>query len=289
MLGYSTLKSAIDYLLSTGIVAKVYHDVYILENLTNRYPVYDEGDEKIYVGVDDRQIMNCYFRQTGEANLLRSEFVGSSKKIFKARAPFRVVFFNDFEERSFDSLIEKILKLSLFENIEFARIYTDREQVRILESDRKNFTFGGKTFYIAVDVNVTFTTFSDDCNVQIDCEALPNPIAGCAPVIQRTNNELDPIWNAQKGNYYTKAEIDLLLAGLAGDEDQLLLPVTSDGQTDFNIFDDPTGTKHYLSVNGVAYFEQFGNYSISLGINNKLIWAGPFIITTDDELIFSKL
>lgn len=210
MLGFSTLKSAIDYLLITGIVSKVYHDVYILETDKGRFPVYDEGDEKIYVGVDDTQIMNCYFRQTGEAIFFKSEFVGSQKKIFKARAPFRVVFFNDYEERSFDSLTDKIMKLSLFENIEFSKVYIDREQIRILEGDRKNFNFGGKTFYKAIDINVNFTTVSDDCNKQIECDALPNPIAGCVPIIQRTNDELDPIWNAQKINYYTKIQVDNL-------------------------------------------------------------------------------
>lgn len=288
MLGYSTIKASIDYLLSTGLVKKIYHDVVLLtKDDGKKYPVYSLGEEFVYVGVDDSKIMNCYFRVLNAATTIKSEFVGSSKKITKARVTYRVVFFNDFEERQHTTLIEKIMKLGLYENIEFGQLITDREQLIISEANRL-VNFNANTFYVGIDLNVSFWTIGDDCNTPLPCGSLPNPLIGCDTIINvDTTEELDPVWNSQKNNYYTKTQIDALLAGLSLDEPNILpLTVTADNQTIFNIFNDPTGTVYYLEVNGVAYFEDEGDFSISIGINNQLIWSGPFNLETTDKLKF---
>ena len=65
MIGYSVLNNIFNTLLNDGLVTKVYHDVIIIEEEKNRFPVFPKGDEFVYVGVDDSKKMNCYFRQMG--------------------------------------------------------------------------------------------------------------------------------------------------------------------------------------------------------------------------------
>ncbi len=70
-------------------------------------------------------------------------------------------------------------------------------------------------------------------------------------------------------------------AGMVG---QLPLQVTFNGQTQFNIFTQPTGA-HWLVVNGIDYRPPAYGLG-TVGSNERLIWDGPFALETSDELFF---
>jgi hypothetical protein len=79
--------------------------------------------------------------------------------------------------------------------------------------------------------------------------------------------------NGQDGNDGTNGQNAIV--------DQFPLSVTTDGQTQFNVFSNPT--LHTLLVNGVEYTTYAINPS---GSNWHLVWSGPFTLQTTDTLLF---
>lgn len=178
MLAYSELKPLFSFLINEGIVTKIYHDIIIWSEGDNRYPAYRrEGDDGfVYTGIDDTTTMNCYIRQTGNVEKLKSEWIGSCKKIYICRVPYRVVFFSDFEDRNFDSLYSKILKSTLYNGIELIKLVTDFKQILNDETNPRGFHFGASTFYAALDIVMKFSEGDNICPEEINCEKLPNPL-----------------------------------------------------------------------------------------------------------------
>lgn len=175
MIGYSILNNIFGKLLADGLVSKVYHDVIIIEEEKNRYPVFPKGDEFIYVGVDDSKHMSCYFRQTGEMRNVKTSYL-SCQPWYTTRVPYRMVLFNDFEKRNFDSLNAAFINTMFEAHIDFTALITDRKRLLQDESSPKNFTFGASTYFIAIDFTLTLQVYKNTCEEAIGCEAIPNPI-----------------------------------------------------------------------------------------------------------------
>lgn len=214
MLAYSELRGALDFILKSGLVTKVYQDVIILENGGNRYPAYRVGDDYEYIGVDDTKLLFCYVRQIGNVEKIKTEFTSSAQKTFISKVGYRFVFLNDWEKRNFDSLYSKILQITNFKNIDFRKLITDRNQLLKDESKPKAFVFGGFSFYCGLDIDLTFRMLVDECETPVDCDNMPNPLTCGAPIIQRNLNETDPVWISERGNYYTKTEINDFFANI---------------------------------------------------------------------------
>jgi hypothetical protein len=67
----------------------------------------------------------------------------------------------------------------------------------------------------------------------------------------------------------------------------LALNVSSNGQTQFNIFQLPTGN-HVLLIDGIEYYFNDSYTITQSGGNTYLNWLGEFQLTTTDKLIFRK-
>lgn len=176
MTGYSTLKPLFQSLIDTGLVQKIYHSVIIREQGENRYPAYRVGDEWYYTGVDDTKIMGCYLRQTGDLQNGRTEQASSCQKMYITRVPYRLVFFNDHETRNHDDLQAKIMNIVFQKDIELVRFVTDKTRLAIDETALKGFNFGGNTFYAALDFILIVRLTRNNCEVEINCGEIPNPI-----------------------------------------------------------------------------------------------------------------
>ncbi len=180
MIGYSVIKNLFYNLFATGIVKKIYHDVTILEEDNGfKYPVYREGEEFVYVGIDDTKIMSCYLRQTGPVQNTKTEFISANQKLYKIRVPYRLVLFNDFEKRNFDQLQIALMKIMYSENIFLDKIITNSDDLLNIETSPKNFHLGGTSFYCAFDFFVISSIAEERCPTEISCSDLQNPI--CAP------------------------------------------------------------------------------------------------------------
>ena len=199
MIGYSILNNIFNKLLADGLVSKVYHDVIIIEEEKNRYPVYPKGDEYIYVGVDDSKRMSCYFRQIGEMRNVRTDYI-SCQAIYTTRIPYRMVLFNDYEKRNFDSLNAAFVNTMFEAHIDFTALITDRKRLLQDESSPLNFTFGASTYFVAIDFTLTLQVYKNTCEEVIGCEVLPNPICAIetlAPCVNPTLLAVTEITNEQ--------------------------------------------------------------------------------------------
>ncbi len=180
MISFLTLSPLFGKLLSTGIVQRIYYDVTLEKIATGTVPVYPSGgDDLENIGQDDRQKMGCYLRQTGDAVNNKTEFVHSDQKSYRVRVPYRMVFFNDYEERNADDLQALIMQLMFDYNIEFSKMVTDKSNLVSQEGEIVGFKFGKQTFYCAIDFNAFFTLYKTNCAVQIGCKSLPNPLQPC--------------------------------------------------------------------------------------------------------------
>lgn len=176
MIGYTILKNAVEHLLETDLVKKVYHTTQIWDQDGERYPVYKDGDELVYVGVDDTKFMSCYIRQLNGFAVTKTNPIGSSgRKEYQGRVLNRIVFFNDFEERNHDELTIKLLAITFNSKIELVRIMENKDEILREEAKVKNFTFGGLTFYRAIDFYVLLKV-QDACDLDVPCGEWENPI-----------------------------------------------------------------------------------------------------------------
>lgn len=176
MLGYSTIKGLIQYLLNGNIVTRVYHSVTMQDKGGKRYPAYKVGDDFFYVGIDDTKRMSCYLRQTGAMVVGKSEFFTGSAKAYYVTVPYRLVFFNDFEGRNFDELTAKILQGVFLPGITLIRYYNDGNELMKVETSPELFRLGGTSFYKAVDLAVSFWMKPDNCEMEVGCTNIENPI-----------------------------------------------------------------------------------------------------------------
>ncbi len=176
MIAYSTIKEIITNLFASKLVSKVYHDVFIRQEGAQRMPVYRSGNEFGYIGIDDSKSLYCYVRQIGDATNAKTELVGSSQKLFNIKAPFRFVFFNAYESRSFDDLNQAILNISFANNVDLIRFITDSDQLQNLEGTIRGFQLSAKSYYVGLDLSILLKLTEDNCGIEISCNGLSNPI-----------------------------------------------------------------------------------------------------------------
>lgn len=176
MIGFSTILNIITYLLNQKLVSKIYHSVEILNTNGQRYPVYKQDDEFIYIGPDDTKHMVCYIRETTGFATDKVEDIGGGKKLYKGKVGFRAVFFNDFEKRSHADLLTSLMAFTFYPNIRLKKLITNTEELLKEEAKVKDFTFGAETFYQAIDFTIQLTLHEDKCDLNIGCENLFNPI-----------------------------------------------------------------------------------------------------------------
>lgn len=179
MLAYSTINPVLLDLLNTDLVKKIYHSVILYEEENERFPAYRIGDDYAYCGQDDREIMGCYLRQTGDFTNRETTQISSAEKMYVSRIPYRLVFFNDHEKRNHDDLAAKLMNIVFAQDIEFVRYISDKTRLAQEESKLKGFNFGGNTFYAAIDIFVTVRLKKTNCEQVMNCGDIPNPIVKC--------------------------------------------------------------------------------------------------------------
>lgn len=177
MIGYSIVSNIIAYVLKQKLVSKVYHSVDILNINDQRFPGYKKDDEWIYVGPDDTQHMVCYIREI--SGLAVDKIVPMSaggKKAYNGKVGYRMVFFNDFEQRNHDDLLVELMAFTFYPGIQLKKIISNNEELLREEGKVKDFTFGATTFYKAIDFFVLQTFQENKCELNIGCGNLQNPV-----------------------------------------------------------------------------------------------------------------
>lgn len=163
-------------LLSTGLLTAFYHSVELVEDKEGKkYPAYKIGAEQFYCGPDDTKQMFGYIRQSGAATKLEEKLEGGCNKMYKVAIPHRIVIFKDQEERNFDSLVQKLLRVSFAHNVGFVSFNTNAFQLGKEESPIGNFAFDATTFYLAIDIQIKMWLSIRMCDEE-ECITYPNPI-----------------------------------------------------------------------------------------------------------------
>lgn len=176
MIGYSALNNVFNQLFDTLLVKKIYHDVFIIINKENKVPAYRSGNDWMPIGLDDRKSLYCYIRQNGDATNSRTDYLASSQKQYNLRVPYRLVFFNANEIRDFDFLTTTILNISFGQYVDLTRLITDVQQLQNIEGNITDFVLTGKAFYVALDISILIKITKDNCEAEVVCDKLPNPI-----------------------------------------------------------------------------------------------------------------
>lgn len=175
MIGYLTINQIINDLINREVVKKVFHSVELWEKNGDRYPAYrDQGnDEWFYVGVNDTKVMHAYIRETAGFKVESEIKLDSTgNKGYKGVENYRLVVFNDFENRSFDDLINAILPFSFLPGVRLKKIFNNNDELLREEAKIKDFNFGATTFYKAFDFTVT-AILNKKCEYDIKCWSNP--------------------------------------------------------------------------------------------------------------------
>lgn len=197
MIGFSTLNELFNNILRTGIVNKVYHSVMLkpIDGGGNK-PAAPVQGRWVYVGLNDTQGFSCYVRQTGSADVISTNRVGGcNKKIYRFQVPTRIVFYNDSEKRSHETLIGRLAGAIMktgYLNVQ--KIITNPDEILRSEAPTGKFSFKEDTFFVAIDCFVLLDIQSDTCPTEITCEGIENPVClpkseapGCTIVSYATN------------------------------------------------------------------------------------------------------
>jgi len=177
MKAYSILKNIFDNLLNTNLVNKIYHDVRIIDKKNERLPAYRNGSDWNWIAPDDSRIMLCYLRQTGSMDQYQVIRVGGcDRKKFNVRIPYRLVFFNAYEERNFDSLEAALTNCIFVDHVDLVRVINDSGTLLKQESNQANTVTDGNAFYMAIDFLVYSELTKSNCQALIDCSSIDNPI-----------------------------------------------------------------------------------------------------------------
>lgn len=163
-------------IIASGIVNKVYHSCQLLrdEQYQQFFPVYRKGAEQPYIGIDDTKGLFAYIRANGDMSAEVSR-VASCSNAYDMKAPLRVVFFSDNERRDFGLLVTRLSAFAFAAGVRLNRVITDMN--KLLKDEQPNFAhqFDGQTFYVALDITVTFVLSPNLCE-QTDCKAYVNPL-----------------------------------------------------------------------------------------------------------------
>jgi len=173
-------------IIKTGLVTKVFHSCQLLKDEEGRtvYPAYQVGAEFTYAGIDDAKGLFAYIRVNGDAQAVPLKLT-SCQGAYTVTAPLRVVFFNDNESRNQDDLATRLLTFTFLQNVFLVRVISDRHRLVREESQVFREKFDGKTFYVAVDINVTFILLPSDCAPEA-CIVYPNPVTTCPAAVPKS-------------------------------------------------------------------------------------------------------
>lgn len=163
-------------LLSTNLVDEVYHSVTLhADDKGDKYPVYAKGGEEYYIGPTDKKKRFAYIRQTGPVMKGQEQKEGSEKKMYRLSSANRIVVFNRSEKEDFDSLIKKLLRPCFNEDVSLISYQHNPFQLAKQESPVGEFVFDATTFYLAIDVTLSWWVDEKDCDDSA-CIVNPNPI-----------------------------------------------------------------------------------------------------------------
>jgi hypothetical protein len=163
-------------ILETGLLTKVYHSCQALRDEVSQkfLPVYRKGAQLPYVGIDDTKGFFAYIRANGDMTAKISR-VGSCENAYDIVAPFRVVFYNDKERRSFEHLIAQLSVFTFLPIVKLNRIINDAGRLLKEEQPNYNANFDGQTFYVAFDITVSFVLLPNTCEQDL-CTVYQNPV-----------------------------------------------------------------------------------------------------------------
>jgi hypothetical protein len=175
-------------IIKTGLVTKVFHSCELLRNDQSQtlYPAYMLGKEFVYTGIDDAKGLFAYIRTNGDTVSVPFK-MDSCAKSYTITVPMRVVFFNDNESRDFQELTRLLSSFTFLTNVNLVRIITDKFRLVREESPMFRENFDGQTFYVAVDITLTFVLLPSDCEPNV-CPIYQNPVTTC-PAAVLNNSE----------------------------------------------------------------------------------------------------
>lgn len=157
--------------LNAAGIGTVYHSVELIEDEKGvKFPAYKVGNEQYYVGPDDSKKMFAYIRQSGPATRVREDV-----KMYLMQAPCRVVVFQDHTKEDFDAITRRLLRVAFIKDVSLISFNNNSFQLAKQESPIGKFSFDATTFYLAIDVQIKFWLFSNQC-LQEECTVFPNPI-----------------------------------------------------------------------------------------------------------------
>jgi hypothetical protein len=178
-----TLKALFDNILQTKFLKNVYHAVTLQPRLEGggSSPAASVSGRFVYVGPDDTKGFTGYIRQTGAAEVRDKVAIGSQKWMYNMKFPFRAVFFNQNEKRSFEDLTATLTKAIIkTPRVELIRINPIREDLLKQEVPSGTFKFKTSTYYASIDFFVFLSLQADNCEQVLSCSDLANPY--CSPV-----------------------------------------------------------------------------------------------------------
>lgn len=163
-------------LIATTLVQKVFHSAELVEDEKGgKFPAYKVGKEQFYCGPDDSKKMFAYIRKNGPAFRLTEGKEGSEDKLYRMSAPHRIVVFQDHVKDDFDALTQQLLNVAFIKDVSLVSFDNNAFHLSKQESPIGNFSFDATTFYLAIDVQIKFWLFSNQCKSD-SCVVYPNPI-----------------------------------------------------------------------------------------------------------------
>lgn len=178
MFGTSILTNLFDNVKGTGLVPSVYHSV-ILQEITDgsKRPVAPVVGRFEYVGVNDLKGFSAYCRQTGPAEVGKTERIGGCNSyLTEFNVPHRLVFFNNQEERLHEDLTAKFVKACMMtRKVKIQKVHTIAADVLKLEVPTGNFTFSNLTYYTCIDFLLLLILQAEECEKEINCKDISNP------------------------------------------------------------------------------------------------------------------
>lgn len=182
MQGFSILSQLFTRVIETKFVSGIYHSALLseIEKGKGLMPVVNLNGRYKYIGIDDTKGFFAYCRQTGPLEVLETRKIGGCQtKQYKTQIPQRLVFFNNHEERSHEDISAVLIKAVIGSvGVKLSKVYSDQRDILKQESPTLTFNFTQKTFYCAIDFFVLLTLQTDNCEQEMRCEGLQNPVTG---------------------------------------------------------------------------------------------------------------
>lgn len=163
-------------ILATGLVTKVYHSAEMLRDIERGqlFPAFRIGADYMFIATEDTKGLYCYIRANGDYSATPLK-IQSCSRSYEMQIPLRIVFFNDYEERDRNFLIEKLASFSFMTGVQLIRVIDDKFRLIREEAPIVKEKFDGQTFYIAFDILLKKVLSPSDCESEA-CELFPNPI-----------------------------------------------------------------------------------------------------------------